>query len=393
MYAGTILWIVFVLVLVVQILLLLKGRKKSSAHMLDSARRELVRLRNGSQSYWEPTQIDEALKAGWSFFAIGTTEEELAEFRCGKSKRIYAEKWLARYRCGETGSIVNLVAYLVAEGIKPEDVGTSQQELKVLLREENRKFLSERLCLLRNAAAASIDFCMDPDMVCAELFEGRRIDISLEELGTTQEELVSLQKLAWLNQAKVWWRHHKEGIEGGSFCILDFSRLFEMLRKAGAGIADLGISLADLSILKRKNYLLFAKSTLETLRQRVWFLPISGYYTDMGKDVVLPGDPVPYVQRLRLQLSKARASLEDIDSSQEEIDSLMVPAYVYSATFLLFWTRKLVQRRAEGCSSNSEIFRNVAAIRAFLEMAEKKPEDIGTSQEELQALAAVPATC
>lgn len=360
-------------------------RPKPPAYKLIAAQKELARLREGSQSR-ELIEIDDALKAGWSLSDIGTTGEELVAFRYGKSQRIYAERMLARYRSGEAVKISSLIAYMQRENILPEDIGTSKQELDGDLREEVRRSLLERIDLLRS----DVDHYVDPDRVCAEIVEGDKFGISLEELGTTKEKLVSMQKRAWLNQARLWWNRCKQGVEGGTaFEGLDFTVLSRNLSKAGAKIADLGISAADLVALRRKNYLNLAMATLEVLRQRIWFLPISGHYTHMGKDLVLPGDPEPYVRKLQGQLAKAKATLESVGSSQEEIDSLMPPAYMYSATFLLYWTRKLSERRAlveHPRPLDKEMSRNVAAIRTFLEKVGKKPEDIKTSEEELQSL-------
>jgi len=395
---ATVLWVIFVVVVVVaQLVRFFFFRPKPAAYLLIAAQSELARLRDGSQSYWRPIQIDEALNAGWSLSDIGTIGEELVEFRCGKSKRIYVQKELVAYQSGEDVDIADLIAFMREEKIQPEDVGASKQELEAYLHDEIKKSLLELFGSLRIAAAADLVqyVYLDPDKACAVLSGGIRFgNVSWEELGTTQEELDSLCKKAWLNQAKLWWKRCRESVEGGSFySVLNFSVMFGKLRRAGAGVVDLGISIADLGVLARKNYLLLAKDTLETLRQRIWFLPIDGHYTHMGKDVVLPGDPEHYVRLLRKQLTKAKASLEDVGSSQEEVDSLMFPAYFYSAQFLLFTSRKLARSRPQSESTVREISRNVAAVRTFLERMGKQPEEIGTSEEELQAIASVLAAC
>jgi len=382
-------WVIIVIfVIVISLRAIFSKGDTRDEKKLSLAKKEIERLRKGLDDFCDPENIETVLQEGRSLQDIdpSLTQEEFGNLMWRRRGRIYVRHELNKISERPIG-IKLLMQYMGKRGIKPREVHTTWDELNELRRDEEERILLDKLLILRREAlGVGKAYFLDPHKICEDIMNSGFVP---EELGTTNEELVSLRKRAWLNQARLWWERRKSNVDGGnSYDIISLPEFTSMLRKAGASLKDLGISVADLISLRGRNSILQAKDTLEVLRQRIWFLPIDNYYTGMDVRLALPGNPEVVLGRLNRELAVADAKLEDIGSSQEEIDSLIPQAYHYSANFLLWFTRERLAAGEPNERTKQEMRRNVAAIRVYLEKLGKKPEDYKTSNQELDALAA-----
>lgn len=179
---------------------------------VDAAKDAVKELRDGD---WYPEytieKIDRAFDSYISYKSIGTTEKEVLEFRSGEPKRIRAKKDLARIRLKEDPlpSIKTFIEQLKKANIRPEEIGTTTEELEGYQKATEKALYEHSLESLKRLANGMPRYYDDVvhshvDYLAERVLEAPThvvskndpFNFTLEELGTTVKEIKDLQKKA-----------------------------------------------------------------------------------------------------------------------------------------------------------------------------------------------------
>ncbi len=147
---------------------------------------------------------------------------------------------------------------------------------------------------------------------------------------------------------------------------LEIQYLREYVRKAGCSLEDIGTSEEELKSLRAKGYRSEAQKRLDLVRSHA----------------NLHGEVEDRIRIFREYAKKARYSLEDVGTSEEELSDLLVIGYKTEAKKWLGFARKI-----QGpCQDGRDIRRDIEIFREYVRKAGCPLEDIGTSEEELKEL-------
>ncbi|MFH1749846.1 MAG: hypothetical protein ABH837_03080 [bacterium] len=186
----------------------------------------------------------------------------------------------------------------------------------------------------------------------------RDTDITPEDIGTTEEEIEEFRKRKDLDNAKKALNEIRKG--GNSWP----GRMCFDLRSAGATPEDIGTTEEEIEEFYRKNKEEEAIQSLERLRD--------GKY--VGHELLLAY--FDYTRRIQKYLKVPGNTPEDIGTTEEEVEKLKIVAYKRAAEFYLAKAR------------TGEKPASVWEIPELLEEVGLKPEDIGTTEQELKDLEA-----
>ena len=262
------------------------------------AQKWLERLRSGT-SYWESFLQylrNNLQKAGLTLKDIGTSEKELEKLRI-KGCKTSAQKWLEYLRSG-TDQYESFLRYLLEEvkegGFTLKDIGTSEEELKKL-RVKGCKISAQKwLEYLRSGTDQYESFLR---YLLEEVKEG---GFTLKDIGTSEEELKKLR----VKGCKISAQNCLEDLRSGTeYYKSSLEDLHSDLRDGGLTLKDIGTSEEELENLRVKGCKISAQNWLKDLR--------SG--TDLYES---------FLECLRSDLQNGGFTLEDIGTSEEELEKL-----------------------------------------------------------------------
>jgi len=299
---------------------------RSPGGILRHARGSLDELRMGVTTFSTNLalkNINAALECGWTYADLGTTQEEVIGFRNGASQITYAASLLGQYRKKkqETFRLRELLEEMHWE---PKTVGTTVEELDGIDRASFVALYRNTVATLRAMAEGDLRTSGDnPDefsqRICNAVHDGI---VTFQDLGTSLEELADLLPRAWLQIARKRWEFFRCEAEEGNMVFSDtFAILYEALGKAKKTLADIGVTEQDLAACRRTGLIGKARKTLASLRGEE--------PQDLSKDqreirlllqsVIKKPDQA---RRIREMLQKAGATLEEIGTSDKELDRL-----------------------------------------------------------------------
>jgi hypothetical protein len=386
---------------------------------LKRARRVLAELREGARHPEDKVDdINEAIEAGWNYEDIGTTADEVIGYRNGESQKILARKILEQRRAeGEDCGLSYIISELAEEGgFTLSDIGTDEDELRSIkhrsMLQVYRSYVDDLRKLSRGEFAGGDS---DPDYLHRSIFEviadtDDGYNYTIEELGTSLDEMANLVKLAHIERAKKYFVQLQGCATEGDAYRKDYiiKKMREHLEKANATLSDIGSSGTEIENLARDCHVQRARNDLNHLRNpdHTWFIVF-------GKE--LPGNPEQYVITIRENLASANATLGDIGINEEEISELLNKGYVYAITTLLENLRNIskiprvskfeagarllspnlmvmfgsVEERKEFDEPEEQYpyERDMAAIRYYIEKVNISLEQIGSSEDDLRQLA------
>lgn len=195
-------------------------------------------------------------KASASFEEIGISEAEYDAL--GRSlNRLLAENDLKRLRPrGEyvCSYVESVKRHAAAAKVSLEELGTSAQELEEL----------RRVALFREGRASakffrSLGHSCDAQRV-SEIADD--LGVPTDELGITEEELLTLQKRRSVKWCRKKLQHLRESKGEGD----DIGFLLNTIRKSGASLQELGTSEVELSELTRANLKARGLSTMHLFK-------------------------------------------------------------------------------------------------------------------------------
>ena len=235
---------------------LIKWSKSPQARM-ERARGALKKLREGEcdqsgVNYWLES-IVKALETGISYKRIGTTKEEIIAFWSGKkSQKIYAKKKIRALREGKDRSAKLLTELLEREGIAPEEIGTSLDELRSFRRLQEKKLYLYYLDNLRTLASGELPKYDDRwenvsiEHYVSSLLEapdkGDPFMFTFEELGTSEEEVRELGRSAHLHAGKAMLASVRESPSSSGI-----EEIQEHLRLANVSSEAIGLTKVEIS--------------------------------------------------------------------------------------------------------------------------------------------------
>lgn len=427
-------------------------KMKQSLDSYDSAKSKLKRAREavevlragfwvnrlGEKIYLDPGKysgiagriedINKALEAGFLYEQIGTTREEVIGFRNGDAHKTSARLQIEICRRFEKNPLHCNVEELAEDaGFTLEEVGTSEEELNSLVRENFRRLEVRVVERFRKWAMGESDFRQDPDefekriseLLSGEHYAGR---FTHEEIGTSEQEYIEMMRLARRREVIHWVDYLKHSAEEGD---TDNSFARKMIRgsleKTGLMLSDFNIAESDLDEIERSAYITKARNLLDELRMpgEGWFYsppsvanPNVRFYRPALWECV-PGDPLVFVKEIEENLAAAKASLADIGTSESEVKVFVRAGHLASAKFLLEELQRVSQtpRRTQferiasmlgpkvvvmddprspidrkALEGPYPIERDVQAIEYHLKGAGIELEEIGSSRQELQEL-------
>lgn len=184
------------------------GWSTSEGWKLDRAIEAIRDLREGT---WNPgyelNHIDSAIDSGYSLESMKTTKEELAGFRSGQSQRTIAIQRLADIRSGKDKSTRLFIEQLDKAGIRPEEIGSTRDEIKNFKKAEEKQYYNSALNSLRLLVKGNPEYYDDVehrrvDFLVKTLLEAPSHEVdeffehqfTYEELGTSAEELLKLKE-------------------------------------------------------------------------------------------------------------------------------------------------------------------------------------------------------
>jgi hypothetical protein len=163
--------------------------KKKKAR--EEAQKWLKRLRSGIEHYeiCLGFLLEEAQKGGLTLEDIGTSKEELEQLRI-KGCKAEARRWLEYLRSG-TGHYDTFLKYLREEvqrgGLTLEDVGTSEEELEQL---RIKYFKANAQYWLEYLRSGTGHYDLSLKYLREEVQKG---GLTLEDIGTSEKELEELR--------------------------------------------------------------------------------------------------------------------------------------------------------------------------------------------------------
>ena len=274
---------------------------------------------------------------------------------------IEAKDWLrlARERAKEHGvstEVKQLKEYARKAGIAVEEIGTSEEELKGLLVEGDTAEAKDWLRLARERAKEH--------GVKAEVRHireyARKAGIAVEEIGTTLEELTELRKQGNVSNAKLLLRLVQEKAGKGDV-EMEVKRVRQHASDAGVTLEEIGTSEKKLKGLLVKGNIAASKDWLRLARERAE-----------------KGDVEMEVKRVRQHASDAGVTLEEIGTSEKKLKGLLVKGNIAASKD---WLR-LARERAE----KGDVEMEVKRVRQHASDAGVTLEEIGTSEKELEEL-------
>jgi len=392
---------------------------------LEMARRALLELRDGEHNTnvgSDLNKINEALELGWSYKKIGTTKQEVIEFRNGKSQRIFATKLLEKTRSGKSIE-TSRIRDLVKEGVLSlEDIGVSEEELISWDRKWELKFRKKEIQELRTMASnnfveAQKEIISWGSMWKIESFErrilqgsgnsDRKFDFSPEELGITQEEIHALTGRALLNKTRVELEGIRNAAAKGvlSEFEIESRKIVEqypedpdrwlrmegfkfLLKKIGASLEDIGSSDDELRNLFRISKINNARHFLDNLRkptEKEWFfLGFDEFHISDSKELIRR--PEWHVELIQRRLGSADASLSDIGTNNEEMKILCKKGYFFIADLVVKRLRLVSGGVAEPDLEDGERYPVESALEVVRESLVRgggNLSDIASSEDEL----------
>ena len=150
----------------------------------------------------------------------------------------------------------------------------------------------------------------------------------LSDLGTSEEELEELKKKSAKIEAKYWLKFAREGKNDDVLDYIQWAR--EYLVKAGIKPEEIGTSEKELIELEKKGYKYKAK-----------------YWLDRTREFSKKEDVEDKIRFLRDYLAKAELKLEDIGTSEEELESLKKEGYGVEAEYCLKTARVKYAKKEE----------------------------------------------
>lgn len=180
----------------------------------------------------------------------------------------------------------------------------------------------------------------------------KKIKAKPEEIGTSEKEFGELAVKFYLNKAMA----HRNGARNlvDVNYNLDWMKIY--LEKAKKRPEDIGITEKEISELSKKELLFFAKESFESAKKRV-------------------GTRVHELALMRNFLEKAKASLVDIGTSEDEIKRLLRDGYIRQARIYLNEARKGI---------NPELA--IEHLMLNLQRANANFKEIGTNEKEIGEL-------
>lgn len=188
----------------------------------------------------------------------------------------------------------------------------------------------------------------------------------LSDLGTSEEELEELKRKVAKIKAKYWLKSARERKNDSVLSYVQWIK--ECLIKAGVKPEEVGTSEKELIELQKKGHKCKAEYWLNSARK-----------SSEKRDVE---DIVKY---LRGDLIKAGLGLESIGTSEKELEKLKKEGYKAQAEYSLRTAREKYAKKEE----LNFIHSWTKLVREYIEKAEISLEDIETSKEELRRLESV----
>ncbi len=388
---------------------------------LHTARIAVTNLRKGSRGdnvKHKIEWINEALEAGWSYKDVGTTREELIEFRNGKSQQILAKRILEEIRAGmqegfpTKGDFYELEQLLKEKVFSPEEVGTSTEELFNLFRKRTISYSKRTLEELRKMASDNLEEARgelrrheDVDFTARTIREGYSDDylkyhITLADIGTNHEELPILIRRAYLNAARLGLEDIQKAADRG--CLpspeerrgedaTHIDKLKLILEKAKAILEDVGSSENELQKLLVSSSKQLARNTLARLKNPVeneWFMfGLIVFHLEGPRWVI--NRPKDLIIIMRKALKKANASLLDIGTNEGEVQELIKRGHLFVARLVLDKMRLASQDKTNLLDDERFPFDcALEVVRGSLKQAGCGIDAICGSETELQRLVA-----
>lgn len=225
--------------------------------------------------------INKAFESDFSYKDIGTTKEEVIGFRNGTAHKTSARLQLELSRTLEQRPPgYNILELAKDAGFTLEEIGTTAEELKSLSKEYSRRLHKKSVDQFREWATSISNWHEEPDEFekqLARLLSPEYYGFSYEELGTSEAECARLMRLARRREVIRWVNYLKHNAEKGD-TNSSFARkmIKESLEKAKLMLSDFDITEIDLAEIERSAYVTKAKKLLAELKA-----PGEGwFYTD-----------------------------------------------------------------------------------------------------------------
>jgi hypothetical protein len=213
-----------------------------------------------------------------------------------------AQKWLGLARGSlrdKTVAVGYVYQHAHQAGATLEDLGTSEEELANMRKVGHRQEAAFWLNLARER-------CCEEDVTSLIGYlreHASKAGITLADLGTSEEELAGLLKTGHQQEAAKWLRFIRERAPRSDITSL-IGYLREHASKAGITLADLGTWEADLEALRKQGCMEEARSALLMARAH-------------RKEAAV------HLERMRRYLAAAGVGPEAIGITEQELESLV----------------------------------------------------------------------
>lgn len=304
--------------------------------------------------------------AGIDLKLIGTSYEELALLRW-EDLVVRAKELLVTARKRAKIDSVDLEIeyipkYVSKAGITLRSIGTSEQELKQLLREGYIAGAEHWLNVARKRERKN---CVDLEVEAIREYVSKA-GITLESIGTSEQELEPFFRESCVVQAKKWLNVARERARKN--CIdSEIELVREYAGKAGVTLESIGISEQELEQLPGEIHIARARHWLKKARKEA-----RAHIVDT------------HIDAIRECVVCAEITMELIGTSEQELKRLLVKGYIAGAR------RYLRDARKEAKKYNVAFAHDICYIRKYVKKAGATLKSIGTSEEELWLLIGKP---
>ncbi len=277
-----------------------------------------------------------------------------------------AKVWLklAKERCMQ-GSVESEIGYareyLKKADLSFSDIGTSTQEIDSLL---TLGFRSEANSWFQRAKTRCSQGNVEDEIGYFQKYL-KKADMNLGNMGVSQKGIDSLVLEGYESEAKHWLRLarercKKETVED------EIGYLYDYLVKASLTLKDIGVTEQSITTTLSEGYKAEAVRLLKKAQEK--------------KSSGCVKFEIEYIFEL---LTKGNLKPEEIGSSQDELKTILLEGYKSGAIDCLMRARE-AKRKGERL-----IFIHADVCRIYLEWGNFRPEDIGTTEAELDSLGRV----